>query len=121
MEMYKKIALVESAKDREDIIDEFCDRFGDMPLSVRRLVDVALTKALAERAGIKKVEVRDGRISFLQEKPRLDIWSELFAQFPRLSFLGVGSPLIVYKLHRSEEPCELCAKILSRYVELMEE
>ncbi len=121
MEMYKKIALVETAKDREDIIDEFCDRFGDMPLPVRRLVDVALTKALAERAGIRKVEVREGKISFLQEKPRLDIWSELFALFPRLSFLGVGSPLIVYKLHRSEEPCELCARILSKYVELMEE
>ncbi len=115
MEMYKKIALIETASDREDIIDEFTDRFGDMPRPTERLVNVALIKALAERARIRKVEYQQGRVSFITDKPRLEVWSEVFASFTQLSFVGVGSPLIVYRLKGAEDPTEVAVRVLTEY------
>ena len=36
MEMYKKISLISSVEDEEDVADEFLDRYGDMLSSQRR-------------------------------------------------------------------------------------
>ena len=121
MEMYKKISFIESEADRDDVYDEMCDRFGDVPKTVVRLIDVALCKALAERAGIKKVEARDGRITFVSGAPKLEIWSEVFAAYPSLAFLGAGSPLIVYRLKRDEDPTDIAKRVLAKYVSVMEE
>ena len=117
----QRISMIETVEDRDDIIDELCDRFGDVPRTALRLVDVALCKALAERCGIKKVEADNGKITFVSGAPRLDVWSEVFAAFPKLSFLGVGSPLIIYKLARGEEPTEAAARVLQKYLLAMEE
>lgn len=121
MQMYKKISHIESASDKDEVVDEFIDRFGDMPRSVERLVDVALAKAMAESAKISKVEYDAGRLVFVTDKPRLDIWSEVFADYPGLGFVGVGSPLIACRPGKDRDPCRLAADILCRYVEVMSE
>ena len=121
MEMYKKIAFVETESDRMDILDEFTDRFGDPPKPVVRLVDVALIKALLEKAKIRKVEAKDNRLTFYMEKPRLDIWSDVFAAFPTMSMIGVGAPLVVYRLHKGEEATAAAIKVLSKYCEALGE
>ena len=121
MEMYKKIAFVETESDRMDILDEFTDRFGDPPKPVVRLVDVALIKALLEKAKIRKVEAKDNRLTFYMEKPRLDIWSDVFAAFPTMSMIGVGAPLVVYRLHKGEEATAAAIKVLSKYCGAMGE
>ena len=119
MEMYKKISFLESEEDRADLYDEFCDRFGEPPLSVERLLNVALAKALCERAHIKKIEYSQGRLTFVGEKPDLAIWSELFAQHRSLSFVGVGSPIIVYRLRKDEDPTEVAATIMREYADIL--
>ena len=121
MEMYKKISLITDAEDADDIIDELTDRFGDPPAVTVRLVYVSLARALAERARISRVEVRGGRIVFTPERPRLDLWSEVFAVFAGMSFLGVGSPSVVYLLKNGEDPAKAAADILRAYVAAMDE
>ncbi|MBR2929700.1 MAG: transcription-repair coupling factor [Clostridia bacterium] len=121
MEMYKKISDIRSPEDREDVLDEFLDRFGDLPKVVMRLVDVALTRALAEEAHIKRVDSKDGRLTFIPERPRLDLWAEVFPRFKGMSFLGVGSPNVVYRLRPGEDPARLAADILTAYKEAMNE
>lgn len=121
MEMYKKISLIESPADREEIVDEFCDRFGDIPKPVMRLIDVALCRALASEAGIRRVEERDGRITFVSGAPRLEIWSEVFAAFPQLSFVGAGSPLIVYRMKRGDDPTDIAVRVLTKYASAKKE
>lgn len=115
MEMYKKIAFVETEADRMDILDEFTDRFGDPPRAVVRLVDVAFIKAMLERAKIRRVEAKDNRLTFYMEKPRLDLWSVVFAELPTMSMVGVGAPLVVYKLHKGEEATSAAVKVLTKY------
>ena len=120
MEMYKKISFIETKDERDDLYDEFSDRFGDVPRTVERLLDVALAKALAERARIKKIEHSGTRLTFVTERPDLAVWSELFATNRALSFVGLGSPLIVYRLRKDEDPTSIAAKIMSEYVGVME-
>lgn len=55
MEMYKRIAEISSDIDREDIIDELVDRFGDMPPAVTSLLDIAQLRAISNRLGASQV------------------------------------------------------------------
>ena len=119
MEMYKKISFIETKDDRDDLYDEMTDRFGDVPVTVNRLLDVALTKALASKAKIKKIEHSGLRLTFVTEKPDLGVWSELFAKHRELSFVGLGSPIIVYRLRKDEDPTAAAVKIMCDYDEAM--
>ena len=84
-------------------------------------MDVALAKALASKARIKKIEHSGLKLTFVTEKPDLSIWSELFASNRSLSFVGLGSPLIVYRLRKDEDPTAVAAKIMTKYVETMDD
>ena len=86
MEMYKKISLIKTTDDEEDIADELMDRYGTMPRAVERLLEVALMKALAEECGIGKVELRGSYIAFCFAKPNLAAWSELFGKYKGMRF-----------------------------------
>ena len=119
MEMYKKISFIETEEERDDLYDELTDRFGDVPVTVQRLLDVALAKALASKARIKKIEHSGQRLTFVTEKPDLGVWSELFANYRALSFVGLGSPIIVYRLHKDEDPTSVAAKVMCDYVKAM--
>ncbi len=115
MEMYKKISFIESEDEKNDLYDEFTDRFGEPPRPTVRLMNVALAKALAEKAKIKKIEHKDGRLVFVTDKPDLVVWAELFARNKSLSFVGVGSPLVIYRLRKDEDPTEVAARIMTEY------
>lgn len=120
MEMYKKISLIERCEDREDILDELIDRFGDIPRVTERLVNVSLARALASVAKISKVEERDGRLILYPSSVRLDIWAEVFDAYKGLAFLGMGSPNVVYKLKKGEDSAKVAVDILSAYVAEMQ-
>ena len=120
MEMYKKISFIENEGDSDDIYDEFCDRFGEPPLSVLRLLNVALAKALCEKARIKKIEYTQGRLTFVMDKPDLSIWAELFARHKSLSFVGANSPIIIYRLRKDEDPTSVAAEIMKEYVRILD-
>ena len=120
MEMYKKISFIETKEERDDLYDEFSDRFGDVPRTVERLMDVALAKSIASRARIKKIEHSGLKLTFVSEKPDLAVWSELFASNRALSFVGLGSPLIVYRLRKDEDPTAVAARIMCEYAAVMD-
>ena len=115
MSMYKRIADIKDERDAEDIIDEFTDRFGDMPPVVERLVNVALAKTLAEKAGIEKVSYSSGRLSFIGAALDVPRWSEIFASFAPMAFLNQGAPTVVHTLKRGADPAAVAAAILSAY------
>ncbi|MBQ2834368.1 MAG: transcription-repair coupling factor, partial [Clostridia bacterium] len=62
LEVYKRIASIRTAEQRDDIEDELIDRFGDEPGCVANLVAVAYLKALCMRLGIDRVHQTDGRM-----------------------------------------------------------
>ncbi|MBE6644301.1 MAG: transcription-repair coupling factor [Ruminococcaceae bacterium] len=119
MEMYKKISLISEPCDLEDIIDEFIDRFGNPPKEVVRLVGISLLRAVCSKCKIKKVELNNGTLTFLPEKPELAIWSELFEKYAGLTFKSVGSLGVVYRLKSGEDAVEKAIDIIKEYYKIL--
>lgn len=69
MEMYRRIANLSTDADREDIIDELVDRFGETPKVVDTLLDVSQLRYLACSLGISQV-MRKGDTVFMRMDER---------------------------------------------------
>ena len=120
MEMYKKISLIEDEIDAEDVTDELIDRFGEMPRETMTLIKVSLVRALSTKAGLTRVEYRDGVLNFHQKTLDLGMWSEVFVKHPRLAFRGATAPVVTCKLMRGERPLDVAADVLGEYKKVLE-
>ena len=65
MDLYRRIAAIRSQEDAADLIDEMMDRYGDPPKSVYMLLDVALLRSAAAKAGISDIAQRGDKLRFL--------------------------------------------------------
>lgn len=59
LELYRRIAQVRSSEEREDVLDELIDRFGEPPAPALRLLDVAQLRSRCMHAGIDSIR-QDG-------------------------------------------------------------
>ncbi len=71
LEMYKKISSICSDEDRDEILDELLDRFGDPPQTAENLMDVAFLRNLASRCGIARIAKQQNKAVFLFEEHSL--------------------------------------------------
>ncbi len=115
--MYKKMSLILTEEDRRDVLDEFCDRFGEPPRTVLTLLSVALIRALATRHGIVRVSQGGGELRFDFEELSLSAWSEAFARHPGLSMASSPEPFVRYRLARGEDAAAAALSILTAYAE----
>jgi len=72
VEIYKKIASVDSRAAREDLIEELIDRFGDPARPVMNLIEIAHLKNLCQRMGIDLVTGRAGAL-VMRFSPSADV------------------------------------------------
>ncbi len=63
LELYKRIAGIETRDDLEDMADELIDRYGEPPEEVKNLLEVALLKNTARRCYITHVRQVEGSIT----------------------------------------------------------
>ena len=64
MDLYRRIALIRTEEDADDMTDEIIDRFGEPPSGVNVLIHVALLRGEAGRAGITDITQKDGNLLF---------------------------------------------------------
>ena len=62
LELYRRLARARSAGDVAAFRQEVTDRFGPMPASVTRLVEVAELRLAAEAAGVSSISREEGRL-----------------------------------------------------------
>ena len=55
LDIYKRIAAIESEEDMDDMLEELIDRFGDIPKKVQQLLNIASLKAFAHRLYITEI------------------------------------------------------------------
>ena len=55
MDLYRRIAAIRSNDDASDLLDELLDRYGEVPKAVLALLDVALLRAAASKAGVSEI------------------------------------------------------------------
>jgi len=79
MDIYRRIALIRTEEEADDLIDELIDRFGDLPPGVTALIHVALLRGEAGKAGIKDISQKQGYLRFTVEEFNMEKVSKLYA------------------------------------------
>lgn len=62
IEMYKKIASIDSKETMMDIEEELEDRFSSIPQSVQNLINIAYIKSTANKAGVEEIKEKGKEI-----------------------------------------------------------
>lgn len=118
MELYKKIAMIDTAEDRDDITDEFYDRFGEMPKAVRNLLDIAFVRAEAIRCGITKIDETAGEIRIYQTKLDWQVWFEVnrMTGGKLKMILNTPTPYLCMKYAKNDRPADMLENLLGVYI-----
>ena len=126
VEMYKKIATIRNRENRDDLIDELIDRFGDPNRPVMNLIDTAHLKALCARLGIDYVTMRGDELMMrFSMAADIDFMRVLTAVKEQPQYLRVKpiNPPELYYYERGKEPEELlrgAVKVMEKVVAAFE-
>ena len=123
LDIYKRIAAIESEEEMDDMIEELIDRFGDIPKKVELLLEVARLKNLAHQAYVTEVTQKGVTYTFrMYEKAKIHVERipDLLKQFPEdLSFKAdISDPKFIYQKKKKtkrgevENPIEVVKKVL---------
>ena len=101
IEVYKKIASIESYEHMLDVIEEIEDRYSNIPNSIYNLMDIAYLKAIARESGV--LEIKDTGIQVLITfKDKSYLTSEMVKYIldnykKQITFKMGDVPVLVYK------------------------
>lgn len=103
LDIYKRIAAIETEEEYEDMQTELMDRFGEIPKSVDNLFRIALIRVAAHKLYITEVKGRKDGITFtmsMKAAIKVDQIPALMAQYPdTLKFTTKGTPAFRHKLY----------------------
>lgn len=130
LDIYKRIAGIESKEECEDMQDELIDRFGDLPAPVENLLAVADLKVKAHRVYVKELVERPDEIRLLlYEKARLNpaAFPAFLAEYGgRMKFVTGEKPGLFYRRQKNsrgeeENAGQLMNAILENMQKLLED
>ena len=122
MALYKKIALIASMEDLEDVTDELVDRFGEPPAAVQNLLLIALIHNEAVRCGITSINQDNTGIHITPKKLDIDIWCELSARFPgRLRMIMSGEGHVCLRPQKEDDPLPFVYNLFQNYTMIRNE
>ena len=64
MDLYRRIAAIREDEDASDLLDELLDRYGEAPKPVLALLDVALLRSAAAKAGVSDISQKGNVLRF---------------------------------------------------------
>ena len=126
LDIYKRIAGIESEEELEDMTEELIDRFGDIPKRVEQLLCIARLKALAHSCYVAAVEQKGSELKItMYEKARLEpqkIPELLEAYAGSLTFKNEEPPYFLYqrKGKSAQKKQEQILKVLEKLLTDME-
>ncbi len=117
MDMYKRIARVETKADYNDIIDELCDRYGEPNSAAVNLCRIAWIRAMGRGVGFTKIEEKDGVIKLYTNQINAGAVQRLALAYPTLGvkvMLG-QNPYILLKAKKNVRNTEFLLELLQKY------
>jgi len=101
MDIYRRIALIRTQEDCDEMIAELIDRYGDPPTQVIALTSIAMLRSEAALVGIREISQRDGWLRLKLAEFSMDSVSKLYA-LPeydgRIKVIAGSEPIIALKL-----------------------
>ena len=74
LDIYKRIASIETEEETDEMLEELIDRFGDLPKSVQNLLYIARIKSMAHQVYLTEVQQKGDTLKFvLYEKAKIDV------------------------------------------------
>ena len=125
LDVYKRIAGIETEEEAEEMLEELIDRFGEPPKSVQNLLAIARLKFLAHSIYIKEVTQKNNELKILMyEKAKINpamIPQVVQSQAPFLTFTAdLKTPYFTYVLNaNSREKGKDVVEILKNVLEAM--
>ena len=80
MDIYRRIAMIRTEEEADDLLDELIDRYGDPPPGVNALIQVAILRGVAGNAGITDILQKQGELRFTVKEFNMEKVSELYAR-----------------------------------------
>lgn len=103
MAAYRRIGTIATVKDRDDLLDEVTDRYGQPPKQFEFLTNIALIKSLASKAGFERVCIKEtGVLLYFASDRKADFETvSILLGRPeyqgRILFCAQGKPYLHYK------------------------
>jgi len=106
VEVYKKIASIESTRDYSDVLEEIKDRFGEPAVPVINLLILAYIKSLCQGLGITGIEQKNNiiKVQFIERAPvQPGAIAKLLNEYPRkVRFEATACPSFTFKMGASD-------------------
>ncbi|MCI7097144.1 MAG: transcription-repair coupling factor [Clostridiales bacterium] len=119
MDLYRRMAAIRSEEDADDLLDEIVDRYGEPPKGVLNLIDIALLRANARKAGVKDIKQKAGDVLFTLSNLNFDAVSALCADPDyknRLLFVSAAKePTLRLKLAPGVDSLKQSKVFIQRY------
>lgn len=101
LDIYKRIAGIETQAESTDMKEELLDRFGNVPRSVDNLLRISLIRVLAHQLDMTDIKGKNERIQFIF-RPDAGIAPEripdlIMKHREKLSFTAYGNPFFTYR------------------------
>lgn len=91
IDIYRKIASIQTEADALDVTDELIDRFGDPPESVQGLIDVALLRNTAAQFGFKEITQKGDSLHLIPERLDLNLVTLLASRLKGRGSINAGN------------------------------
>lgn len=121
IEIYKKIAAIDSRSEFDRVYEEIEDRFGTVPTSVSNLMSVAYVKSLCEWMNIIEIneDGKDFTLKFSPDHPISPIFvSRIMAEDSKnVTFVASSPPLLKLKITNRLRKKEEQLTMLENFVE----
>lgn len=107
LDVYKRIAEIETEEELYDIQEELLDRFGDLPASVNNLLNIAYIKSICHSVFVTSLVYRRNEIKLVMyNKARLQV--ERIPEFiqkyrPALKLVQEANPYFMYEMKNGKQ------------------
>ena len=119
MDLYRRMAAIRTQEDADDLLDEIIDRYGEPPKGVLNLVEVALLRANARKAGICDIKQKASDVHLTLTNFNFEAISMLCADADyknRVQFLAnMKVPTLRLRLAANVDSLKQCKAFIARY------
>lgn len=123
LDIYRRIAAVESVDEKDDMLEELIDRFGEPPKSVQNLLDITVLRSRAHALYIREIQSRPDRIVFTMYEKALINPTKIPELIDRMdgamNFRKADPPQFIYTMKNSRQ--KFTGNLLEQTGQLLEE
>lgn len=118
MDLYRQIACIADKEDLDDLVDELCDRFGEPPKQTLLLMDIALLRHHAAKAGITDITQKGDTLKITMASPEFSYISTLCAKpsYKGRILLNAGQePYLTLRLSKNTDVLSVAKQFIEDY------